>query len=167
MESTLDLQLLAPLDWRVLRAARLQALLDSPHAFMSSYAHESGWGEAQWWRVFDTATWIVAHDGKNLIGLAASVREPEDSATRHVESVWVTPKHRLRGVSRALIRELAEIERRMGVTELLLWVLEDNRDAQRAYEALGFEPTGERQFLLPFGRFERRFRSDTKGLLES
>jgi RimJ/RimL family protein N-acetyltransferase len=55
----------------------------------------------------------------------------------------------------------------MGVSELLLWVLEDNHDAQRAYEALGFEPTGERQFLLPFGRFERRFRSDTKGLLES
>ena len=111
MESTLDLQLLAPLDWRVLRAARLQALLDSPHAFMSSYAHESGWGEAQWRRAFDTATWIVAHDGENLIGLAASVREPEDSATRHIESVWVTPRHRLRGVSRALIRELAEIER--------------------------------------------------------
>ena len=45
-----------------------------------------------------------------------------------------------------------------GVTDLLLWVLEDNHDAQRAYEALGFEPTGERQFLPDLGRFERRLR---------
>ena len=42
---------------------------------------------------------------------------------------------------------LAEIDRQMGVTELMLWVLEDNHDAQRAYQALGFESTGERQYL--------------------
>jgi RimJ/RimL family protein N-acetyltransferase len=35
-------------------------------------------------------------------------------------------------------------------------VLEDNHGAQRAYETLGFEPTGERQFLPALGRFERR-----------
>jgi len=44
----------------------------------------------------------------------------------------------------------------MGVTELMLWVLEDNYGAQRAYQALGFVPTGERQFLPALGRFERR-----------
>ena len=49
----------------------------------------------------------------------------------------------------------------MGVTELMLWVLEDNHDAQRAYQALGFEPTGERQFLPAFGQFERRLRLES------
>jgi len=44
MESTLELDLLTPVDWRVLRAARLYALLDSPDAFTSSYAYESAWG---------------------------------------------------------------------------------------------------------------------------
>jgi hypothetical protein len=48
MESTLELDLLTALDWRVLRAARLYALLDSPSAFTSSYAHESAWGEKEW-----------------------------------------------------------------------------------------------------------------------
>jgi hypothetical protein len=48
MESTLELDLLSPLDWRVLRAARLRALVDSPDAFTSSYAHESAWGEKEW-----------------------------------------------------------------------------------------------------------------------
>ena len=30
---------------------------------------------------------------------------------------------------------------------MLLWVLEDNHVARRAYAALGFQPTGERQYL--------------------
>jgi RimJ/RimL family protein N-acetyltransferase len=40
----------------------------------------------------------------------------------------------------------------------MLWVLEDNHEARGAYEALGFKPTGERQFLPDCGRFERRLR---------
>ena len=40
MELTLELDLLAPVDWRVLREARLAALLDSPYAFTSTYAHD-------------------------------------------------------------------------------------------------------------------------------
>jgi hypothetical protein len=55
---------------------------------------------------------------------------------------------------------VAEVDAGIGVTDFMLWVLEDNHDAQNAYKALGFEPTGERQFLPPFGRFERRLRLD-------
>jgi ribosomal protein S18 acetylase RimI-like enzyme len=158
MEATLKLDLLTPLDWRVLRAARLQALLDSPHAFTSTYAHESGWVELDWRRAVHAATWMVARESDSVIGLAKSVAEPQQPATRHVESIWVAPAHRRRGVFSTLMQALAEIERRMGVTDFLLWVLEDNSTARRAYEALGFEPTGERQFLPELGRFERRLR---------
>jgi GNAT superfamily N-acetyltransferase len=160
MRSTLELQveLLRPADWRVLRAARLMALLDSPNAFTSSYAREFDRGEAEWRRVFDAATCIVAREADHIIGLAKSVAEPWRPWIRHLESVWVAPSHRRRGVLRALIHDLAQIDRQMGVTDLMLWVLEDNYDAQHAYEALGFEPTGERQFLPAFGRVERRLR---------
>jgi ribosomal protein S18 acetylase RimI-like enzyme len=167
MELTLSLNLLAPVDWPVLRAARLEALRDSPHAFMSSYNHESGWQEPDWRRMFNAARWIVAREAENVIGLARSVGEPGRSWVRHLESIWVAPTHRQRGVFRALLHALAEMDRRMGVTDLMLWVLEDNHEAQRAYEALGFEPTGERQPLPDFGRFERRLRLDTRELLES
>jgi GNAT superfamily N-acetyltransferase len=166
MESVLDLQLLTPVDWRVLRAARLRALLESPHAFTSSYANESRWGESEWRQVCDAATWVVAHEAGGVIGLARSVREPGRPSARYVESAWVAPTHRRHGVFRALLHALAETERRVGVTDLLLWVLEDNHDAQRAYEALGFEPTGERQFLPAFGRFERRLRLGARRLLD-
>ncbi len=167
MELTLDLDFLAPADWRVLRAARLGALLDSPQAFTSSYARESDWGEFEWRRIFDAATCIVAREAEKVVGLTKSVAEPWRPWMRHLESIWVAPTHRRRGVFRHLLRALAEIERDMGVTELLLWVLEDNHDAQRAYEALGFEPTGERQYLPAFMRFERRLGLGVRLLLDS
>jgi ribosomal protein S18 acetylase RimI-like enzyme len=158
MESTLELDLMTPVDWRVLQSARLYALLDSPDAFTSSYAYESAWGQMEWQRVLDAATCIVAREAQRVIGLAKSVSEPGRPVTRYVESAWVAPTHRRRGVLRALLHRLAEIDRQTGVTELMLWVLEDNHDAQRAYEALGFEFTGERQFLPAAGQFERRLR---------
>jgi ribosomal protein S18 acetylase RimI-like enzyme len=158
MESTLELELLTPLDWAVLRAARLYALLDSPDAFTSSYAGESTWQESEWQRLLNGATWIVARDNQHVIGLAKSTREPERPACRHIESAWVAPTHRQRGVLRALLRALVAIERQMGVTHFLLWVLENNHAAQCAYQALGFEPTGDRQFLEAFGQYEQRLR---------
>jgi GNAT superfamily N-acetyltransferase len=138
MELTLDLDMLAPADWRVLRAARLRALLDSPHAFASSYARESDWREFEWRRVFDASTCLVAREADKVIGLAKSVAEPWRPWIRHLESIWVAPTHRRRGVFRALLRDLVDTNRRMGVTDLMLWVLEDNVDAHRANEGLGF-----------------------------
>jgi GNAT superfamily N-acetyltransferase len=162
LESTLELQLLRPVDWRVLKAARLRALRDSPHAFISCYEHELRLNESEWRSMFDASAWIVAREADNLVGLARSVGEPTRPLTRHVESIWVAPTHRRRGVFRALLSALADTERRMGVTDLLIWVLEDNQEAQRAYETVGFAPTGERQFLPALGRFERRLRLDIK-----
>jgi ribosomal protein S18 acetylase RimI-like enzyme len=158
MELTLNLDLLAPVDWRTLRASRLQALLDSPNAFASSYSRESRWEEAEWRRLFDAAIWVVARETENVVGLARSVAEQQPPLTRHLESIWVAPTHRRHGVLRHLLQALAEIERRMGVRDLLLWVLEDNDEAHRAYEALGFKLTGERQLLPTVGRFEQRLR---------
>jgi predicted GNAT family acetyltransferase len=114
--------------------------------------------DLEWLQLFHAATWIVADDGEEVIGLARSVAEPATPWVRHIESIWVAPTHRRRGVFRALLSALAEIEHRRGVTDMLLWALEDNHDAQQAYEMLGFKPTGERQYLPTLGGFERRFR---------
>jgi GNAT superfamily N-acetyltransferase len=157
MESTLNLYLLTSADWRVLKAARLQALCDSPHAFLSRYDHISELSDLEWQRLLDAATWIVAEEAEQVVGLAASIREPAMPWARHIESTWVSPTHRRRGVFRAMLSALADVERGRGVTDLLLWVLEDNHDAERAYQALGFQPTGETQLLSDLGRFERRF----------
>jgi ribosomal protein S18 acetylase RimI-like enzyme len=160
-ESILDLQVLAPTDWRTLRDTRLRALRDSPHAFASRYDDELHWNERQWRRMFDDATWIVAREAGNVIGLARLVGEPAEFSARHAESIWVAPERRRRGVLRSLMQALVEIEHRRGITDIFLWVLEDNYEAQQVYETLGFRPTGERQFLHDYGQFERRLRLGT------
>jgi ribosomal protein S18 acetylase RimI-like enzyme len=165
MTSTLELDLLTPFDWRMLRAARLYALLDSPDAFASSYADESAWSQLDWQRSLRAATWIVAREAQHVIGLVKIVSEPALPASRYVESAWVAPTHRRRGVLRRLLDGLAQISHRMGVTELMLWVLEDNYAADRAYRALGFEPTGDRQYLPGVGRYERRLRLPIEAVL--
>jgi hypothetical protein len=66
-----------------------------------------------------------------------------------------------------MVNVLAETEHRMGVANLLLWVLDDNHDAQLAYKALGFEPTGECQFLPTVGQFERRLGLPNRTLIDS
>jgi ribosomal protein S18 acetylase RimI-like enzyme len=169
-QSTFDIDLLTPADWQVLRTARLRALLDSPHAFLSSYAQESSWGELEWRRLFDHSTWIVAGGREQVIGLARSFGERGCSLTRHIESVWVAPTHRRRGICRELIQTLVDLEQRIGATEVLLWVLAGNQDAQRTYEALGFTPTeDEGQYVPSVGQYEFRLRrriDSTKGVVE-
>lgn len=156
MDSSLDVHPLTPADWVVLRSARLAALRDSPHAFMSRLEWEEAWEELEWRQQFERATWVVAERAGIVIGLMRSVVESTLPVKRHLESIWVAAGHRRCGVFRSLLRAMAEVERRGGITHFLVWVLEDNHVAWRAYEAVGFVATGERQFLPNIGRFERR-----------
>ncbi|MBL8925204.1 MAG: GNAT family N-acetyltransferase [Pseudonocardia sp.] len=146
--AVLDVRLLERGDWHVLRTIRLRALAESPHAFTSPYQREFRWSEHQWRRRVETEDWFVAVDDGHVIGMAALVDcSPHDP--HHIESIWVAPTHRNRGVFRALLDGIIEIARRAGLTDLWLWVLEDNRCALRVYERLGFEWTGERQPIRP------------------
>jgi ribosomal protein S18 acetylase RimI-like enzyme len=81
----------------------------------------------------------------------------DGSEVPHIESVWTDPEHRKRGIATALIRWLVDRYRRLGATEIRLWVLESSPDARRLYESLGFEPTGERQ-PVDGQRIEERLR---------
>ena len=157
-KAVLDMRLLAPADWRILRDTRLRALIDSPHAFTSHYNLERRWSEHQWRQRFRAATWVVALEHGAVIGIAGLVNDhPEEP--EHVESIWVDPHHRCQGVSRKMLDTVVDLARRAGLAELLLWVLEDNLLAWHIYTHLGFEWTGERKPIRPgHHRIERRLR---------
>jgi GNAT superfamily N-acetyltransferase len=145
-----DIKLLDPDEWHVLRTTRLRALADSPHAFLSHYDAEARWTDEQWRQRLTGATWLVAMEAGAVIGIVGLVDE-------HVEAIWVERAHRQRGVFRALLGALVDLESGNGARDLLLWVLEDNREARRVYARLGFQPTGERQRLSD-DRYELRLR---------
>jgi ribosomal protein S18 acetylase RimI-like enzyme len=150
INAVLDIKLLDPDEWHVLRTTRLRALEDSPHAFASHFDAEASWSDEQWQQRAAAAAWLVAVDSGEVIGIAGLVDE-------HVEAIWVEPTHRQRGVFRALLRALVDLESGNGARDLVLWVLESNRDAREVYQRLGFVPTRERQRLSD-GRYELRLR---------
>jgi len=143
-------------DWQILREVRLRALKDCPAAYISEYEDEASLNEQSWRERFTRMRWIVARHGGGIIGLASSVRVPgRPSYERHIESVWVDPRHRRTGVLRALLGYLTEVEPE--VTEWRIWVLDTNSVARQVYDRLGFRPTGERQPLTDnSGRLEIR-----------
>lgn len=159
----LEIRQLVRSEWSMLRAARLDALRDSPAAYTSTYTREASLGEDQWRQRFDSAHWVVALDGGEVIGLAGLVGGTMHGDDRYIESTWVAPTHRRRGVLRSLLDRLVEIGRADHRDSLFLWVVGDNHVAQRAYGELGFVSTGEEQPLgQGTGRTERRLRLDVR-----
>jgi ribosomal protein S18 acetylase RimI-like enzyme len=158
-EAVLDVELLKPTQWWVLRATRLRALRDSPLAYTSTHAVESAWGSEQWQDQLAAGTWAVALDRGERIGVAGLVWPATEPP--HVEWAWVAPSHRRRGVLRSLIGVLAAEARKAGSPSLMLWVLKDNTDALAAYQKLGFSETAEEQPIRsadPEPRYEVRLR---------
>lgn len=152
-------QVLHPAQWPILRDARLRALRDAPFAFDSAHDLEAARTEADWRATFEGAIWLIARQPYRTLGLARSAQEPPFPWLRNIESVWVEPTFRRRGVTRRMLANLTETERCVGVTELRAWVLDGNDAARRAWQRLGFAPTGERQPLPGTDdRMEERFR---------
>lgn len=141
-----DIRLAAPLDWEALRAIRLQALREAPHAFASTFEQEAEYTEADWLILIDRGAWFLAWSDGDPVGLVAGVApDPADAARRSLVSLWVRQELRGTGTSSQLVGAVADWATRSGGTYLTVWVDEDNVRAQRFYDALGFLPSGAQQ----------------------
>ena len=131
-------------DWRLVRDIRLRALQSDARAFDGDLGEEAARHDAYWRSATTVTTWVAAFIGELAVGIARAVGE---HGRRHVESVWVDPHFRRRGVASRMMRELARLERERGERQLRIWVLDGNDGGRAFYDALGFVPTGERKPL--------------------
>lgn len=132
-------------EWWTLRSMRLAALDDAPHAFVTTWAAEWATGTKDWLDRFTVRTWIAARAGGAVVGIACLGPPDADAPHSHfVESVWVKPGYRWRGVLRQMLDELAIRARANGAKELRLWVLDTNESACTAYLKLDFSPLMDR-----------------------
>ena len=129
-------------DWKDLRSVRLRALADAPKAFVSEHSREADWLEEDWRSVIQQARWVVARTAHDVIGVARSSQDPESPERRYIEAVWVAPEFRQLGVGRRLVRWLIDRERKSGIKEILLWVIDSNVYARSFYFRMGFRSTG-------------------------
>jgi GrpB-like predicted nucleotidyltransferase (UPF0157 family)/ribosomal protein S18 acetylase RimI-like enzyme len=86
----------------------------------------------------------VAVDG-DVVAFAMSGPE-RDPATGGGElyAIYVRASHRSRKVGRRLLLHVAEAFAADGVESMVVWVLRDNGNARRFYEAMGGQPRGEK-----------------------
>lgn len=98
---------------------------------------------------------VAVDEGGEVVGTLSVTFEWSDWRNGHfwwIQSVYVAPEHRRRGVFGALYAELERRARRTpGVIGLRLYVERDNARAMATYEALGMRETPYRVFETEFG----------------
>jgi GNAT superfamily N-acetyltransferase len=121
----------------------------------------------------DGAPSWVAEDHSRVVGfLASGPPRDEDvapttgerAAVAEIYAIYVLPAKWRSGAGRALLRTAVDEWRRRGITQLVLWVLEENTRGRAFYEAMGWRPDGGRQTLDMGGTEvqEIRYRRDTR-----
>src|SRR6478735_6252805 len=110
-------RLALPGDEPILRALRLEALIDAPEAFGSTYARELARTTSDWQRWLAPGVTLILEEADIPRGLVAGVPDREDPASVHLMAMWLHPLLRNTGAADAL------------VVALLAWALE--RGAQQ------------------------------------
>ncbi len=135
-------------DWRPLRDLRLQALADTPHAYLETFFHAVSQTEDDW-RLRARRSegpdqvGFAAVDGDRWVGTMRAILEDGKPV---LQSVFVVPSHRGRqhGVADALLDAVESWVGAGGFGELFLCVHADNRRAQALYRRRGYAFTGVR-----------------------
>ncbi len=88
----------------------------------------------------------VAEESEGVVGFLTvgpcRDADVDENNTGEIWGIYIAPKHWRRGIGRHLVAKAQEILECRGYTETALWVLEQNKQARRFYEALGFRPDG-------------------------
>ena len=138
-------------EWRRYRQLRLEALKDSPLAFVEQYDEaltrpDSYWQDRVARNAAGTAsgTFVAVHAGE-FAGKVSCFVEPEitDRVSGHIVGVYVTPRLRGRGVIDPLMTVVIRWARaEPGADRIRLFVMENNERAAACYRRLGFVFTG-------------------------
>lgn len=137
---------LAQEDAPVYRALRLEGLADSPRAFLTTVAEESGLTLDTYrtrLSTGDIAT-IGAFSAGQLVGIGTIIRETR-TRNRHkgdVVGMYVTPSARGAGVADGIMQRLIAHGRGLGLRSIRLDVEAENTAARRLYERHGFQEYG-------------------------
>ncbi len=135
---------LTPTDWPVLKATRLAALREAPHAFTSRYDVEVAKPDAAWQQMAaanasdETSAGFLAYEGVNPVGLLAAVWQDKAQGLVRLVSLWVSPASRHQGVASQLVENALGWARAVGALAGEAEVTEENHPAEVFYWRRGF-----------------------------
>ena len=137
-------------DWRRYRDIRLRALQDTPDAFASTYADESGFSEQKWRERLSGAavTFLAENDGTD-VGMATGAPYVGKSGTVGLFGMWVAPSARRLGCGVALVGAVVGWACETGFGQVALDVADQNAAAIALYRRAGFNASGATGALPP------------------
>ncbi len=140
------------------RALRLRALEEAPHAFASSLELELAHPDEHWEGVArqsevgdETAVFVAIDAGGDWRAMAGARWFDRAAGVAQLWGMWVEPSARGTGLGRVLVNEIAGWAVERGALRLRLGVIDRAAAAAAFYERLGFARTGETKALPPDG----------------
>lgn len=148
---------LAPDEWQLYKQHRLEALLEEPRAFGSSYAEvlqrpDSHWQERLIEAQSGIKSWLLfAKENAQIIGMIGAFRA-EESDVVEIISVYVTKAKRRLGVANALMAAiLDEVGKDNAIRKVVIGVNAEQTAAVSLYQHFGFQIIGEKNGIMGDG----------------
>ncbi|MGO1165740.1 MAG: GNAT family N-acetyltransferase [Janibacter sp.] len=134
-------------EWETYRSLRLEALQESPDAFVADHGEEADEPETFWRARMARSVRLVAEADDDTVGVASIGDATESDAENggQLFGLWVRPEWRGRSVAANLVRQGARIAESKGFGQLFYWVGTDNGRAVAFASSFGFRPTDERR----------------------
>jgi GNAT superfamily N-acetyltransferase len=128
-------------------------LQEAPDSFGETFADVAARPSSYWEVLTRSVTgperqvMFLAHEGELVLGSAYGLCEANQNETGRVGGMWVEPAWRRRGVGRALLEQVFDWARELGLSRLRLWAPAHRPAALALYGRAGFRETGKRRPL--------------------
>lgn len=134
-------------EWETYRTLRLEALQESPEAFVAAHDDEAAEPQDFWRARMERSVRLVAEADGEYVGVASigDATETDSENGGQLFGLWVRPDWRGRSVAANLVRQGARIAEDKGFGQLFYWVGSDNGRAVAFASSFGFRPTDERR----------------------
>lgn len=144
--SEITVRALAEDEWETYRDLRLEALQESPDAFVADHESEAAEPETFWRERMSRSDRLVAQaDGAHVGVVSLGAAESGSDNAGQLFGLWVRPDWRGRSIAAHLVRQSAKIAEKKGLGQLFYWVGSDNGRAVAFASSFGFRPTDERR----------------------
>lgn len=131
-------------DWDELRQIRLEALLDEPAAYGSTYEESESWPDANWQKMASEWLYYFAEVEGEVVGMLSGGYNDNHPGTWWMYGMYVSPEFRGQGIADELVNAVCDWAKSEGADALYLHVTETLERSRGFYEKMGFVLNGER-----------------------